>query len=513
MRRVVFVSLFLLAATVRAEAPMWGQLTPGRYAVGFTQWDRYDASRPYRMARDLEGRPRSGERARPIRISIWYPAVAAAGEGAAAPLTFGDYLDLVAGETRFGAITADQKRAAERAFFNAPLLNTLTPEHRAKMRTLAGRALRDAKPADGKFPLILYSLGSAAIAHVTPEYLASHGYVVVQSPRTGAFAGLPQDNRDALDLETKLRDMDFILTAMRDFPQADLGNMAAIGFSAGGRWALASAMRNPDVRAVVSLDSVMLFDDPVTAAWRTMPHYNLDAVRVPVLHMVRADFARQEDPKLWEAMRYSDRTSMLFEDPALDHWDFQSLGLATALAGARGESREKVETAFDTFHRVTLAFLDAHLKGRSFNVKEQPGVKVSRLPPQAAPITVAEFLGALDEDGANSAIAAYRRTWKERGEPPVPEAVANVAGYTLFLSGRVDDGIGLLALNAEAYPTSANVWDSLADAYLAAGDRAKALELTKKAAALLDKDPSINDQRRALIRASVDAKLRDLERE
>jgi len=484
----------MFSAIVLAAASLWGNLDAGPHAVGFTQLERYDASRPYRTARTLDGRPRSGERARPIVASIWYPAVASD----AKPLTFGDYVDISARETRAG----------EQALFAFGLLNRATPEQRAQLRPLPSHAVRDAKPAAGKFPLILYSLGSAALAHVTPEYLASHGYVVVQSPRVGASAGFPPDFGDALDLDNKLRDMDFLLNVMRnDFPQADVHTLGAIGFSAGGRWALAAAMKNADVRAVVSLDSVMLFNDPVAAAWQRMPHYNLDAVRVPVLHLVRSDFARQEDPKLWEAMRYADRTYMLFDEPALDHWDFQSIGYALTLAGLRAADAPKISAAFDSFNRMTLAFLDAQLKGRSFTPKDQPGVKVTRLAAQRAPVSAAELMNALDEDGVDAAIAAYRDAWKSRGEPPVPEAIVNLAGYTLLGTARAADGVKLFALNAEAYPKSANVYDSLADAYLAIGDRAKAVELAKKALALLDAD-ALTPERKAAIRGSAEQKLK-----
>ena len=495
----------VLAATLSSPSPLWGNLEPGPHAVGFTQWERRDHSRSFRTARDLEGRPRPGERARPIKMSIWYPAR----PSNAKPLTFGDYVDMIGGEALFGPISAEAKRAGEDALFAFPLLRSVTGEHRARLRALPSRAMRDAKPATGKFPLVVYSLGSTVIAHVTPEYLASHGYVVVQSPRLGAYAGLPADNRDALDLETKLRDMDFLIQEMKGFEQADLGSMATIGFSAGGRWALAAAMKNPDVKAVVALDSVMLFNDRQTEAWRRMAHFNLDAVRVPVLNMTRAAFARQEDPKMWEALRYADRTAIVFDDPALDHFDFQSLGFALALAGARGPNGPKVVAVFDSFHRNTLAFLDAHVKGSG--TFRPAGEKITHLAAQPAPISVGEFMNALFEDGTDAAIRAYRRTWKERGEPPVPEATLNVAGYTLLFGGRVADGLELLTLNAEAFPTSANVYDSLADAYLAAGDRAKALDLTKKAAEMLEKDTSITAERKAAIKGSVDEKLKRLQ--
>lgn len=464
---------------------LWGQLQPGPHAVGYTRWDRYDHSRPYRTAKTLDGKPRTGERARPIQISIWYPAQATT----AKPLTFGDYL-----------------RGEEAAIFGLQGLARLDEAQRAKLQAMPSRAVRDAKAVSGKFPLILYSLGSPSPAHVTPEYLASHGYVVVQAPRLGAWAGFPPDNRDALDLETKLRDMDFVLNAVKDFPQADLTSIGAIGFSAGGRWALAAAMKSPDVKAVVSLDSVMLYDDPVTAAWRTMPHFNLDAVRAPILHLTSAAFAKGDDKKMWDALRHSDRTAVVYDDPALTHWDFQSLGYATALAGARGADADKVASAFHSWNRETLAFLDAHLKGGTY----KPPAKATHIAALPAPIGIQEFMNALEEEGADAAITAYRTAWKTRGEPPVAEAAINVAGYTLLFGGRAADGLRILQLNAEAWPQSANTYDSLADAYVFTGDRAKALELTKKANELLAKESALTPERRAAIQGSIDAKLRDL---
>jgi pimeloyl-ACP methyl ester carboxylesterase len=491
----------MICAIVLA-ASLWGNLEAGPHAAGFTQLERYDASRPYRTARTLDGVPRVGERGRPIKVSVWYPAALTAAEAAAAPLTFGDYADMTAGETRF-------ELHGEGPLFNLQLLNTMTKEQRAQLRSMPSRAIRDARPAAGKFPLILYSLGSTALAHVTPEYLASHGYVVIQSPRAGAFAGFPPDNRDALDLETKLRDVDFLMNVARtELPHADLGNIGAIGFSAGGRWALAAAMKNPDVHAVVSLDSVMLFGDPVTEAWKQMPHFNLESVRVPVLHMVRSQFAKLEDPKMWEGLRYADRTYMLFDDPALDHLDFQSIGYATSLTGLRAELAPKIAANFDAFNRITLAFLDAQLKGRSFTPKDQPGIKVTHLAAQPAPFTAAELMNAVEEDGADAAINAYRRAWKSRNEPPVAEAALNLAGYTLLFSGRAAEGLRLLALNAEACPSSANVYDSLADAYLAVGEKEKAVELAKKAAVLLDADTTLTPERRAAIKGSIEGKLK-----
>jgi tetratricopeptide (TPR) repeat protein len=126
-----------------------------------------------------------------------------------------------------------------------------------------------------------------------------------------------------------------------------------------------------------------------------------------------------------------------------------------------------------------------------------------------APISAAQFMNAIDEEGAAVAIAAYRKHFKEHGAV-VAEPTVNAAGYVLLFQGRLQDAIDVLTLNVEAFPASSNSYDSLADAYLAAGNRDKALELTKKAAEMLPKETNMAADRRAAIQGSIDAKLQQL---
>ncbi len=63
----------------------------------------------------------------------------------------------------------------------------------------------------------------------------------------------------------------------------------------------------------------------------------------------------------------------------------------------------------------------------------------------------------------------------------IPEHVTNSLGYAALSEGRTEDAIEMFKLNVEAYPNSANAFDSLADAYAAAGDWANALESSSRA--------------------------------
>src|SRR4051794_22319803 len=126
MRRLFLV--LLLAAPLFAATPAtWGHLQKGPYAVGYKLLDQYDYTRPYWTAADLEGKPRTIERARPMRISVWYPAK----ESNAPFMTMGDYLDQRGVDARMPPPTPDkQKRPARNDFFSSHLLPRPPPDHR-----------------------------------------------------------------------------------------------------------------------------------------------------------------------------------------------------------------------------------------------------------------------------------------------------------------------------------------------------------------------------------------------
>jgi dienelactone hydrolase len=516
MKATIFLAILTVAAPASAEAApeLFGGLTPGPHAVGFRQIERLDHSRLYYTPRTLDGQLRDREHSRPIRISVWYPAQPGAGK----PLAVGDYVALMGVEDRLGPVTPERAKIGEAAFFAFPLLTDLDADKRKRVLALTGIARRDAKPARGKFPVVLYSLGSAAIGNVTPELLASNGYIVAQAPRLGLYAGLPPDGGDLLDLISKLADLDQVINAVAAVPEADVTNMAAIGFSAGGIWALQTAMKNFHVRAVVSLDSVMLFDEQRARAARQAPHFNPDAVRVPIMHLIRKEWVPRESAKQWEALRYADRLNLRFDDPALDHMDFQSTGFAQTLAGGRPDKAKAVRAAFELWNRYTLAFLDAHLRdqerARRFLARtpEENGaaagaVVLARLPADdPIPLTGPDFFNAIAEAGSPAAVAAVRRQAKTAGKPPLPEADLVLAGYSLLLSGRQVDSLPIFELLVDLYPRSANAHDSLADAYLALGDRERARAFTDKAKILLDADKEIPAERRANIQKSIDDK-------
>jgi tetratricopeptide (TPR) repeat protein len=64
------------------------------------------------------------------------------------------------------------------------------------------------------------------------------------------------------------------------------------------------------------------------------------------------------------------------------------------------------------------------------------------------------------------------------------ESECNTLGYYLMRNSRTADAILFFELNAERFPGSGNVFDSLGEAWLKAGNKEKALAAYKKALAL-----------------------------
>ena len=117
---------------------------------------------------------------------------------------------------------------------------------------------------------------------------------------------------------------------------------------------------------------------------------------------------------------------------------------------------------------------------------------------------------ATSPDGIASAVQIFHDERKRDPKAIVfPETALNLLGYQLLQDGKTKQAIELFKLNTEAYPTSANTYDSLGDAYLAGGQNDLALQASRKAIEMLASDKA-NDDRKKAIRASAEEKIAKL---
>jgi dienelactone hydrolase len=128
------------------------------------------------------------------------------------------------------------------------------------------------------------------------------------------------------------------------------------------------------------------------------------------------------------------------------------------------------------------------------------------------PSPMAEFWGVLTQPGG---AARARQMFEEakKKDPNAflfPESAANLLGYERLQKGDTKEAIEVLKLNALAYPRSANVYDSLGDAYLADHQDNLALQYSEKALKILEENPPANADFARLVRESAEGKLRRL---
>jgi uncharacterized protein len=86
------------------------------------------------------------------------------------------------------------------------------------------------------------------------------------------------------------------------------------------------------------------------------------------------------------------------------------------------------------------------------------------------------------EGGLKGAEAHYQKLTQKFGYPiPVPEFLINQIGYQYLQAGKPEDAIAAFKSNVEHYPNSANVYDSLGEAYERGGKIELAAPLYEKA--------------------------------
>ena len=119
------------------------------------------------------------------------------------------------------------------------------------------------------------------------------------------------------------------------------------------------------------------------------------------------------------------------------------------------------------------------------------------------------FLMLMEEQGgptrAAELLAAERK--KDPKSPVLEPGFVNRLGYEAIAANDPQAAVAIMQVNVDTRPSSSNAWDSLGDAYVAAGQPEKAVECAKKALALVDADTTETKEQRELIRNSAESKL------
>lgn len=483
----VSLLLFGFAGTTFAQASaLVVRLEPGPYAVGFRSVNQYDYSRSYKLEYDLEGNPATGEQARPIQTSVWYPARS---ERRARTMRFAEYAYLLANEENFVELT---EAARSEAIKQLQVTYGTPPDRLSRELGAATNAIKNAAPAAGAFPVLVYAPGFNGPSFensVLCEYLASQGYIVVASPCLGINSRRTTTNMAGIEAQT--RDIEFLISFAHTLPHADLDRLAVIGFSMGGISNVYATMRDDRIKALVGLDGAIRFQDAYNMI-KQAPHFDVGKVNVPFFYMSSKPYTAQDSEfPFYKALRYSDAYYLTFNK--LVHLNFASAVLKLSERESDEASQEEINQSYELVCRYTLAFLNAYLKGdekslghlRQEPEATRPPASVLSAQSKAAfrpsPV-VGEFAHFLRSNAVTleDADKEYEKIKQNNPDYTLAEAEVNSWGYELLRRKKVREAVGVFKLNVRMHPQSAGVYDSLAEAYMEQGDKELAVQNYKR---------------------------------
>jgi tetratricopeptide (TPR) repeat protein len=499
-------------AVVWADTPgIWGELTPGPYGIGFKSVERYDYSRVFQLKSDYYGEPVEGERARPIQINIWYPAVK---DDNALTMVYGEYSFSYPTDIDFNNyLTLLHNREITRLFGLAGNINWA----RSFMDEIF-YGVRDADMAEGNFPLLIYfpsRQSNYCDNAVLCEFLASHGFVVAAAHPVGLRSINVESNM--ADLESIVRDGEFIFDFMRDYNGVNKNLTGTFGWRSGGTAALLMQMRNVDIDAVAGLGDPYT-DSSYNEFLKGNSFFDLRQVRKPLMYF-HYNNEETDDMSLLDSMIYSDRYACFIDGGSIN--DFSMNGSIRAMAqindsipaDANNPNYEIVcqyvkdffaacLTADDTADKLAALTGDYRLAAEKISFKITKGAEI--------PPTPGQLMTIIRQQRIMEAVEIYERFNKTNpGSIRFDEATFNNLGYQLLARNQLEESQAIMRLNVETYPESPNCYDSYADALLAEGKTDEAANCYKKVLELLDSGVEIDDGLASTLRTNAENFLND----
>ena len=479
---IYILSLLCVNLLVAQEKSLSDYLRPGSYKVGLKiSWERDYSRSLIAKSEYLKDLP-FDKRARPVRMYIWYPAQAT---NAVKTASLEDYFHFMAEDFR-----PDLKPAPGGKKELSPFIRSLGLSDE-KLRAILEKktfAILNAKPLSGSFPIIIVGQGlyfESPVSHaLLCEYLASYGYVVATCPLMGSYSR--SMTLDITDLETEVRDMEFVLSKIRNLQDANMERIGLIGFDLGGMASVLFQMKNPAIDAVVSFDAGIMYEHN-TKLLNQSSYYRPRSLRAPLLHFIhpKNEIEKEgikEDFTLYDSSAFSKKYIVKISN--MRHVDFTSFPLMGLYERA---GRENSKSCYKAVAAYTLNFLNRYLKdqedGQVFlernprqNVDSSVTIAIESSGYKPIPPGINDFENVIFARGIKAGIDLFRNAGKQSPELQNEAAVNRLAYDMLYKFDKVNEAVEIFKLNIELHPQSSNAYDSMGEAYMMRGDRLLAIQ-------------------------------------
>jgi len=507
MRLIIFTGLILITTITNGQTSLKEiNLNFGNYRVGFKHYTISDSTRTYNRIYDYNNQ----KILRPIPISTWYPSNQ--DTNSKEQLKVLDYLEILKEEEEWEHLPNEQ------------ILNWFyyanTPENQGHLTELTN-AYSELEFAEDQFPVIVYapSYQASSIENFALcEYLASHGYVVISSPSRGTETRWFSNN-DVKEMETQAKDVEFLIKEVGKFPVVNYSKIAVMGFSRGGLSNIIAQTRNDKINAVVSLDGTERYQ----YKWlRESPFFDPKRIDVPYVHMAQKnipkevlkedniDFELNSKFQLFDSITNSNTYKLKFHN--LTHSYFSTLGVLFQQRDKRQDKNDfEIMESSKWVSVYTLNFLNAYLKNDTSALRFIENNPIDNemneglLTKQSKKannhrLTFKDFNELALKQDYNSLYELYVSTKTKNPSLEIPEGNLNTLGLQLIFNPNTSEqGINVFLLATKLYPNSANLFDSLAEAYLFIGSKDKAIENFEKSLKLNSQNQNAIDRLKQLM--------------
>lgn len=501
---IVFNLLILGSVDCHSQNyPLWDNLIPGKYNVGFKRFYCFDSSRQYAFRYLPKMDEDSTMYDRPMVINVWFPSKGKSRNF----MKYEGYYDFTPPDSSWNNFLT---RVRE---FNLQVTKDnsfATPKGKNRnqlqlfdslLQTSTSIRL-DAKPLIEKHPLVLYYPGMGGTIEESSllcEYLASHGFVVVSS--------LYQPNHikhlySDWDLGRSKKDRDFVLNVLQLEKYIDLTKIYLLGFSFGAQSNLNYELDdNSAIKAIVLLDSRLEYSfNCHPKGFKNLPDTLLmykSKINKPMLCMTELNSTF----RLFDSLNFCERHYVRI--PYFEHFNFTSQAELSHYLNYKADtslctSKKKWEL-YKIVCRNIGSFLKSNLNETLFNVivedendyfpdslnlnieyehRRKGEVAQSYNSSKwkiSLPIQLLNFIQAKSfkyvEDNFSDLLFDMHL---------VSETLNNNYGYYLLGLQNFEEAINILKWNTQLFPKSWNAFDSLGEAYAKNNQSDKALVSYKK---------------------------------